>query len=66
MLHFKIWWPLNKVYTIHEVEKNLKLIKYVFRAMDHKTNPIPCTHCKIKPKKKKMMVATQMKMMMVR
>ncbi len=38
-LHLKIWWSLDRVYTIQEVEKNHKLIKYVFRAMDHKTSP---------------------------
>ncbi len=32
-LHFKISWPPNKVYTIHEIKKNPKLIKYVLINM---------------------------------
>ncbi len=39
MLYCKIWWPLDKVYTIHKVGKSPKVNKYVFRAMDHKTSP---------------------------
>ncbi len=39
MLYCKIWWPLDKVYTIQEIGKNPKVNKYVFRAMDHKISP---------------------------